>query len=453
MEQISMFDDVLEEFKITKPIKLIEFFAGYGSQALALKYLNLDFTHHRICEWAIKSIQAYKDIHFKDDNTDYSQLSSKEQIIEYLYKKGISSNYNDPMSYEQIKRLGEQQLRTIYNNIIATKNLVNITQVHGKDLDITDTESFTYLLTYSFPCQDLSLAGKGKGMKRDGKTRSGMLWEVERILKELNQLGTLPKILLMENVPQVIGKKHIRDFQDWELFLESLGYSNYVEILNSKDYGVPQNRERAFMISILGDYKYEFPKPFELKLRLKDLLEENVDESYFLSDKMIKYITASNAKWTVNNEYSLVNKSIASTINTGEGSRRCDASNYIVNGLPENYDLKDLLVGGVLIPEATKKGYAIAYEGDGVYINRPHQKRGVVQEQMIQTLKTQPDVGVVVNNDKLRIRKLTPKECGRLMGVRDEDIDKLTLSKSAQFHCFGDSIVVDVLMEIFKQML
>lgn len=147
-EQVSFFDEILDEYKITKPIKLIECFAGYGSQALALKYLGVDFTHHRICEWAVKSIQAYKDIHFTNDNTDYSQLCTKEQLIDYLFKKGISANYNEPMTYDQIKRLSESQLRTIYNNIIITKNLVNITQVTGKDLDITNKEDFTYLLTY-----------------------------------------------------------------------------------------------------------------------------------------------------------------------------------------------------------------------------------------------------------------------------------------------------------------
>ena len=303
MEQVSLFNDLLNDFKLTKPIKLIECFAGYGSQALALKYLGVDFTHHRICEWAIKSIQAYKNIHFTNDNTDYSQLCTKEQLIDYLFKKGISANYNEPMTYEQIKRLSESQLRTIYNNIITTKNLVNITQVKAKDLDITNKEDFTYLLTYSFPCQDLSLAGKGKGMKRNSGTRSGMLWQVERILKECQDLNTLPDIILMENVPQVIGTKNIKDFQDWELFLESLGYSNYVEILNAKDYGVPQNRERAFMISILGDYKYEFPKPIELKLRLKDMLEDNVDERYFLSDKMIEGMMKTNFE-----SYKLENK-------------------------------------------------------------------------------------------------------------------------------------------------
>ena len=215
-------------------------------------------------------------------------------------------------------------------------------------------------------------------MKRNSGTRSGMLWQVERILKECQDLNTLPDILLMENVPQVIGTKNIKDFQDWELFLESLGYSNYVEILNAKDYGVPQNRERAFMISILGDYKYEFPKPIELKLRLKDMLEDNVDESYFLSDKMIEGMMKTNFE-----SYKLENKLLD--------------KDGIANTIIARFEGPPQVVQvGVLIPEATKQGYAIAHEGDGVYINRPHQKRGVVQEQMIQTLKTSPDVGVVV---------------------------------------------------------
>ena len=144
--QQSIFDFMYEPFKITKPIRLIEFFAGYGSQALALKYLGANFEHHKICEWAIKSIQAYKDIHFTDDNTDYSKDLSIQDVKDYLYEKGISSNYNDPMTKEQIQRLNEKQARTIYNNIQATHNLVNIQQVKGKDLDITDTYLLTYLL-------------------------------------------------------------------------------------------------------------------------------------------------------------------------------------------------------------------------------------------------------------------------------------------------------------------
>lgn len=124
MDQTTIFDMLYPTFKLKKEIRLIEFFAGYGSQALALKYLGVPFEHWKICEWAVKSIQAYKDIHFTDDNTNYSKDLSAEEIKKYLYEKGISSNYNEPMKEEQINRLNEKQVRTIYNNIIATNNLV-----------------------------------------------------------------------------------------------------------------------------------------------------------------------------------------------------------------------------------------------------------------------------------------------------------------------------------------
>ena len=208
--------------------------SGYGSQALALKYLGVEFEHWKICEWAVKSIQAYKDIHFTNDNTDYSKeqyATDLDLLKNTLYQLGISSNYNEPMTEKQIDRLSENNLRTIYNNIVATHNLVNIQQVKGEDLEIVDTDKYDYILTYSFPCQDLSLAGKGKGMS-DTSTRSGMLWEVERILKECKELGELPQILLMENVPQVHGSDNVEDFNKWQLELEKLGYKNYFQDLN-----------------------------------------------------------------------------------------------------------------------------------------------------------------------------------------------------------------------------
>ena len=151
---------------IDKPIRLIELFAGYGSQALALKYLGANFEHWKICEWAVKSIQAYKDLHFGDDNTDYSATKTQDEVIDYLYNKGISANYNEPMTIDQIKRLGEEKQRVIYNNLIATHNLVSVCNCHASDLEISDTDKYTYIMTYSFPCQDLSLAGKGLGMEK-----------------------------------------------------------------------------------------------------------------------------------------------------------------------------------------------------------------------------------------------------------------------------------------------
>ena len=151
--QTSIFEMLYPTFKINKPIRTIELFGGYGSQLLSLKYLNANVEQYKLCEWAVKSIQAYKDLHFTDDNTDYSQNLSIEEIKNYLFNKGISSNYNEPMTREQVNRLNEKQARTIYNNIQATHNLVNIQQVKGCDLEIKDIDKFDYILTYSFPCQ------------------------------------------------------------------------------------------------------------------------------------------------------------------------------------------------------------------------------------------------------------------------------------------------------------
>ncbi len=150
-------------------------------------------------------------------------------------------------------------------------------------------------LTYSFPCTDLSVAGKQAGMSKGSGTRRGLLWEVERILTEIRDSnGELPQILFMENVPQVHSQDNMPDFRKWLDFLESLGYTNYYQDLNAKNYGVAQNRERCFMFSFLGEYNYHFPQPIPLKKKLKDYLEDNVDEKYYINnekaDKLIKQL-------------------------------------------------------------------------------------------------------------------------------------------------------------------
>lgn len=181
---MSLFDGT-QPFIIDKPIRLIELFSGYGSQALALKYLGVPFEHWKISEWAYKSIQAYKDLHFADDNTDYSKGLSIDEVTDYLYACSISANYNTPLTRTQIAHYSENVRRTIYNNIKATHNLGSICNIKAEDLEITDTDRFLYIMTYSFPCQDLSNAGKGLGMSKGTGTRSGLLWEVERILSEI----------------------------------------------------------------------------------------------------------------------------------------------------------------------------------------------------------------------------------------------------------------------------
>ena len=130
----TIFDLLYPKFKVNKPIRLITLFSGYDSQALALKYLGVDFTHYKTCEWAIKSIQALNDLHFQD-YTDYSESFDIDYIKEWLLKKGISQNYNDPLNEKQINRLSEKQARTIFNNIVATHNLVNIQQVKDEDFN------------------------------------------------------------------------------------------------------------------------------------------------------------------------------------------------------------------------------------------------------------------------------------------------------------------------------
>ena len=226
--QLSIFDFTMLEIHIDKPIRLIELFAGLGSQAMALRDLGADFEHYRAVEFDRFAMASYNAIHgTKFEPTD-------------------------------------------------------IREIHGDDLGIVEKNRFTYLLTYSFPCQDLSCAGKGKGMKKGSGTRSGLLWEVERLLNETKEL---PDILLMENVPQVVGQNNIADFHMWQDFLVEKGYTNYVQIMNAKDYGVAQNRERCFMVSILGRYNFHFPDTIPLTKTISDYLEDNVDEKYYINSE------------------------------------------------------------------------------------------------------------------------------------------------------------------------
>lgn len=382
MRQIEFFDGS-KPFKINNKIRLIELFAGYGSQSLALKYLGVPFERYKIAEWAIPSIQAYKDLH-SEDNTDYSRALADTEIYDYLFRKQISADYNKPMTYDQIKRLGSKKARKIYNNIIATHNLVSVTQITGKDLEIVDTDKFTYIMTYSFPCQDLSLAGKGKGMEKGSGTRSSMLWEVERLLSETVEK---PRILLMENVPDVIGTKNISHFAEWIKSLEELGYKNYWKVLNAADFGIPQSRKRCFMVSILGDYVYEFPQTIPLDKRLKDLLQKNVPEKYYLPIKTLKMLIANNAKQAgKGNGFRFeptAGEEIAHSVLTRNGQRPCD--NYILS-----------LANGIPIKNKTKKGHILATDGDGIDISsRMEYHRGTVQKGKSQTLTTSCNVGVL----------------------------------------------------------
>lgn len=216
----------LSDYKIKNKVRLIELFSGVGSQAMAMKCLGVPFEHYKAIELDKYAMDSYNAIH----GTDFK--------------------------------------------------IQNIVDVSGEDLGIIDTDQYTYLLVYSFPCVDLSIAGQGKGMAKGSQTRSGLLWEVERLL---NEVENLPQVLIMENVAQVHSKRHICDFEKWIGFLESKGYSNFWQDLNAKDYGVAQNRNRCFMVSILGQAKYTFPEPIELNKVMANYLEDQVDEHFYVT--------------------------------------------------------------------------------------------------------------------------------------------------------------------------
>lgn len=218
------------EYTDNNPLKLIELFAGIGSQTQALKNIGIPHEVVAISEIDKYAIQSYEAIHGKVNN------------------------------------MGDIRA---------------ITELPKADM-----------WTYSFPCQDISVAGKGAGIKEG--TRSGLLFEVERLLKVAAENGTLPKYLLLENVKNLVSKKFRADFDSWLFCLSELGYDNYWKVLNAKDYGIPQNRERVFCVSIRGEHEpFVFPEKQELKLRLRDMIDRVVDEKYYLKESTIRSILAS----------------------------------------------------------------------------------------------------------------------------------------------------------------
>ena len=220
----------MTEYTTENPLRLIELFAGIGSQTQALTNIGIEHRVMAISEIDKYAIQSYEAMH------------------------GIANNLGDIRKIEELP-----------------------------DAD---------LWTYSFPCQDISVAGKGAGIKEG--TRSGLLFEVERLLRVASEKGTLPKYLLLENVKNLVSKKFKADFDKWLDFLSELGYTNYWKVLNAKDYGIPQNRERVFCVSIRGEHKpFVFPKPKELTIRLRDMIDETVDERFYLKESTIRSILRS----------------------------------------------------------------------------------------------------------------------------------------------------------------
>lgn len=426
-------------------LRVFEAFSGYGSQSMALRRLGIDFEVVGISEIDKYAIKAYMAVH------------------------GDTPNYGDIQK-----------------------------------IDWSSVPDFDFL-TYSFPCTDISTAGQQKGLAEGSGTRSSLLWECRKAIE-----AKRPKYLLMENVKNLVSKKFTPYLKEWLKFLEEQGYSNYTKVLNAKDFGVPQNRERVFMVSILGESSFHFPKPFTLEKRLKDVLEKDVDESFYLSEKVVNtFLKRNERNKEKGNGFKFeptMGDVIASSILTNAGSRYCDNYVYVVgntnpsgNGMNGNAEPKIL---------QTPRGYndgAILENCPSITSSSWHENNFLVEPQELpdDDIKRLNDVCVEVLSDKpkimqignivcekgfsnpqrgrvydidglspnidtfqgggrepkivqnYRIRKLTPRECFRLMGVSEEDIDKIQasgVSKTQQYKMAGNSIVVDVLYHIFRKM-
>lgn len=247
-----------------KALKVFEAFAGIGAQNSALKRIGINYEIVGISDWFTDAVICYDAIHRSP--TEQVSIPTKEEQLEYLRQFQFS---RDSVRPSRLELMDSDYIERLYVANKRSKNYGSITQIHGHDLPEID------LFVYSFPCQDLSTGGKGLGMKKGSGTRSGLLWEVERILTELSEENRLPEYLLLENVRNILAPVYKDDLSQWLSFLESLGYQNDdCMILNALDFGIPQERERAFIVSHLGEKlnvpskivkrerKYEFKRFF-----------------------------------------------------------------------------------------------------------------------------------------------------------------------------------------------
>ena len=399
-------------------LRVFEAFSGYGSQSIALRNLGIEHEVVAISEIDKYAIKAYEAIHG------------------------------------------------------PTNNLGDICKIDPKDIPKHD------LFTYSFPCQDLSVAGKQAGLGKG--TRSGLLYECEKVIE-----AKKPKYLLLENVKNLIGKKFKPQFDAWLEYLEGLGYTNYWQVLNAKNYGVPQNRERVFVVSILGEHEpYEFPKPTPLDKCIADILEDKVDEKYYINKPFHLVNKGHQAELDIKGQdcikraYS-TNK-IAPTLTTMQGGMRepkilCEGNIYPSGGQNGNiYNISGISptinagigvkgngVGSNNAPKILTLPCICASRGRNPE-NPSDRTAGVPTEQRLEfnTKGTSNTITTVQKDNYVveptyRIRKLTPRECFRLMGMRDYDIDKIQavgISNTQQYKMAGNSIVVNVLEAIFKNL-
>lgn len=385
---------------------------------------------------------------------------------------------------------------------VQSYNAIHGTHFEPQDVQAWDKQLDVDLIMHGSPCQDFSIAGKNMGGNEGSGTRSSLMYETIRIVSNLK-----PKYVLWENVKNILSEKHIYNFHMYLDKMDELGYRNYYKVLNAKDYGIPQNRERVFTVSIRKDIKEEFvmPEPFPLDKRLKDLLEDEVEEKYYLSDKGIEYVLAPKRGMATDINADISQPMTAKEQNNWTGSfispdiDHIEKSTTIGSKEPTKVYIKEELAKSLLIDQSMR-GLDMGVRGYNeiapAITSREYKEPRLINEtarvkqignltQKANTLLTSDEQGVVVAIDEqnkcvrydgtvgtittdgsspkhnnrvsngLRIRKLTPRECWRLMGFDDQAFDKAekVCSNSQLYKQAGNSIVVDVLEKILTNLL
>lgn len=515
LENLGVKHNVVREkniFKVHIPRKEWSLFVeqfGYYAHGKKLSKMVLDLPKELIKSFVNGYLSGDG---YKSSDNYYAATTTSKQLV-YDMAQAIAKSYETPyaiyMTKVPIKRMIERRVvnqrnsytikfkkdkkiqdKAFYENgyiWFPIKNIERVGIQEVYDIEVENHHSFLANGTIAHNCQDISLAGKQRGMVDGSRSNYGYVF-LDTI--ENTPYEERPKVLLMENVKALLSETFSEDWKKINLRLERLGYKNYADSLIATDFGVPQTRDRVFIVSIKGEYSYTFPKPFELKKKLKDYLETKVDEKYYLNQKQLMAIFNANDV-AINTIKATICGNQEPKIGYALSSREFQTRGFLeISPTLVARDYKDPKVilepCGLIIPEATKQGYSIAEDGDGIYINRPYQKRGVVQKDKIQTIKTSvDDIGVVlldnqtlqleqmpknkncivtlkgksyiyINGLWYRIRKLTPLEAWRLMGIDDEDFYKAKasgMSDSQLYKQAGNAIVVDVLYYIFKQFI
>lgn len=484
-----MWKNELEKFNFKMDeIKLFDAFAGKGALHKSLKKLGIPVKVVGLSEIEPDAIIAYAAVHINNfKNLDFN-YPSDDEMRELLIDRNVGWDFIKQKS--SIPRMKKEKLKLLYKATILTNNLGDISK-----LDYDDMFDFD-LFNLSFPCTDLSGAGKQKGLKNeDGThTRSGLIKFGLAVVK-----AKKPKYIMIENVKALIQKKFINDFYGIVDEIESYGYTCFYPTkedkkgsisptcLNAKDYGIPQNRERIFVICVRNDVdiNFKFPKGFDKGIRLKDILEDNIDEKYYLNkylqNKFITIKNDTNIKISEKNSENKVDrlgglfdscerkreagaifnpKGISPTLNTMQGGYRQPI-------IPDKYYIKKALnmkmKENYIQYDNSGKGYASQaarlYYLDKNMGSLPHCNSGD-KTQIIEKEKTElceeeiNGMNYLGTTTDFKIRKLTPLECWRLMGFDDEDFyhtKELGLSDSSLYKLAGNSIVVNCLYYIFKE--